>query len=88
MKESLGIGAIVAGLLGFLGAGTIFSSSDSNIIIGAGAFLVLCSLLSIARGVKTWKQKSLKIFNYNPLLVTAGIAGAVTGMALMALAFN
>ena len=85
MRKKLGVSAIVAGLLGcFLGAGTIFSSPDSNIMVGA--FLVLCSLLSIALGVWAWRQKG-DIPNFDPLLLIAGIAGAVIGMVLMALAF-
>ena len=85
MRKSLGIVAIVAGLLGFLGAGTEFSSSDPNIMVSA--FLVPCALLSIALGVVAWRQKG-DINKYTPLLLTAGIAGAVIGMALMVLALN
>ena len=83
MRKKLGVGAIAAGLLGcFLGAGTIFSSPDSNIMVGA--FLVLCSLLSIALGIWAWRQEG-DIPNYDPLLVIAGIAGAVIGMVLIVL---
>ena len=85
MRNSLGIVAIVAGLLGLLGAETEFSSSDPNIMVSA--FLVLCALLSIALGVVAWSKKG-KIFTFTPLLLTAGIAGAVIGMALMVLALN
>ena len=86
MKKSLGIVAIVAGLLGLLGAGTELSSSDPNIMVSA--FLVLCALLSIALGVAEWRKRHQKIFKYTPLLLTAGIAGAVIGMALMVLTLN
>jgi len=85
VRKSLGIGAIVAGLVGFLGAGTIFAASSSNILVSA--FLSLCALLSIALGIVAWRQKG-EIFNYAPLLATSGIAGAVVGMALIALALN
>ena len=85
MRKSLGIIAIVAGLLGLLGAGTEFSSSEPNIMVSA--FLVLCALLSIALGAVAWRQRG-QVFNFTPLLLTAGIAGSVIGMALMVLALN
>ena len=85
MRKSLGIGAIVAGLVGFLGAGTLYSSSGSNIMVSA--FIVLCAILSIALGVVAWRQKG-EVFSYTPLLATSGIAGAVVGMALMVMALN
>ena len=87
MKRKLAIVAVVAGLVGFLLAGTEFSSSDPNII--ASAFLVLCALLSIALGVAVWrKRKEVRIFDFTQLLIAAGAAGAVIGMALMVLAQN
>ena len=86
MRKSLAIVTILAGPLGFLGAGTEFSSSDPNIMVSG--FLVLCALLSIALGVAEWRKRHQRPFNYTPLLLTAGIAGAVIGMALMVLALN
>ena len=86
MRKSLGIVAIVAGFLGLLGAGTELLSSDPNIMVSA--FLVLCALLSIALGVAEWRNRHKPPFNYTPLLLTAGVAGAVIGMAPMVLALN
>lgn len=85
MRKSLGIVAIVAGLLGLLGAGTELSSSIPNIMVST--FLVLCALLSVALGIVAYRQKG-DIRKWLPLLLTAGIAGAVIGMALMVLALK
>ena len=90
MIKSLGIIAIAAGLLGFLGAGTIFLSPDSNIMVSV--FLVLFALLSIWRGIVATRHRG-NVNSWPPFLLTAGIAGsiigmAVIGMALMALTFN
>ena len=62
MRKSLGIVAIVAGLLGLLGAGTELSSSDPNIMVSA--FLVLCALLSIALGVAEWRNRHKTPYKY------------------------
>ena len=85
MRKSLAVIAIFAGPIGFLGAGTEFLSSDPNITVSA--FLVLFALLSIALGVVVWRQEG-DIQWYAPLLFTAGIAGAVIGMALIVLALS
>ena len=85
MRKSLGIGAIIAGFAGFLGAGTTYLSSNSNIMVSV--FILLCAFLSLALGVVTWRQKG-EVFSYAPMLATAGIAGAVFGMTLIVLALN
>ena len=85
MRKSLGIGAIIAGLAGFLGSGTIYLSLNSNIVVSV--FILLCALFSLTLGIVTWRQKG-EVFSYAPLLATAGIAGAVFGMTLIALALK
>ncbi len=85
MRKSLGIGAIIAGLAGLLGSGTIYLSLNSNITVSV--FILLCALFSLALGIVTWRQKG-EVFSYAPLLAIAGIAGAVFGMTLIALALK
>lgn len=82
MRILLGIGAFIAD---FLGSSTIYGSMNTKII--ANVFLPLGALLSLYLGIVTWKQKG-EVLSYATLLATAGIAGAVFGVALIVLVLD
>ena len=83
MRKLLGIGAFIAGFIGYSQIHMyLIMSLNYNIIVLV--VIPLCALLSLCLGIVTWKQKE-GVFSYATLLATAGIAGAVFGMTLFVL---
>ena len=83
MRKLLGIGAFIAGFIGYSQIHMyLIMSLNYNIIVLV--VIPLCALLSLCLGIVTWKQKE-EVFSYATLLATAGIAGAVFGMTLFVL---
>ena len=76
------LGAGVVGLAGFDASDSIYGFCDTSVT--RAVFVPWGAFLALVLGISAWKLRK-EIFGYVMLLATAGIAGAVSRLALIAL---